>query len=109
MSSYNLTDNVQDAFPFSIRGKKYEMRYPRTAELEEINQLNVRMDELSKNTSRTKKEEEEFKRISDQLVDAMYAFIKPVDHDTPIKDALMNENIKVLKNFNFMIKTELSV
>ena len=103
MSSYkDLSDNVDDSFSFSLRGKKYEMRYPKTGELEEIQELNTRYEAIDKTS-------EEAKEIESKLTDAIYKYISPVGHDTKIKAALRQENIKVLKNFNVMIKAELAV
>ena len=39
MSNYNLTDNVNESFEFSINGAKYTMRYPRMEELEKAQKL----------------------------------------------------------------------
>lgn len=103
MSSYkDLSDNVDDSFTFSLRGKNYEMRYPKTGELEEIQQLNNRYESIDKTS-------DEAKEIETELTDVLYKYITPVGHDTKIKDALRDENIKVLKNFNVMIKAELAV
>lgn len=103
MSSYkDLSDNVDDSFDFTLRGKKYTMRYPRTGELEEIQELSVKYETLVATSP-------EAKEIEKQLSDAIYKYITPVEHETNIKDALRDENIKVLKNFNVMIKTELAV
>jgi len=107
MSSYkDLSDNVDDSFDFTLRGNKYVMRYPKTGELEDIRVLNERLEGLDRTTDEGKAETKE---ISDKLSDAMYEYITPVDHELSIKDALNKENIKVLKNFNTMIKTELAV
>jgi len=102
MSSYNLTDNVNDSFVFSLRGNKFEMRYPKTSELEEIQQITNELQEKEG-------DKEAEKALNEKLIDSLYSFISPVDHDVQIKEALSNENIKVLQNFNTMIKSELSV
>lgn len=98
----DLSDNVDDSFNFSLRGKKYTMVYPKTGELEEIQKLNEQYESLDPKSK-------EAKDIEEQLTDAIYKYISPVEHDTNIKDALRKENIRVLKNFNTMIKTELAV
>lgn len=103
MSTYrDLTDNVDESFPFMLRGKKFEMRYPTTRELEEIQALNDRYEEMDPSTP-------EAKELAKELAGAMYKFIHPVDHDVDIKEALKDENTQVLRKFHFMIKTELAV
>lgn len=102
MSSYNLSDNVNDNFSFSLRGNKYVMRYPKTGELEEIQSLTARLEQVEP-------ESEEAQEINKKLGDSIYQFISPDGHDIQIKDALKEENVKVLQNFNLMIKTEMSV
>ena len=103
MSTYrDLTDNVDENFPFMLRGKKYEMRYPKTRELEAIQEINDRYEEMDPSTP-------EAKELAKTLSGAMYEFIDPVDHDLDIKEALKDENTQVLRKFHFMIKTELAV
>jgi hypothetical protein len=104
MSTYNLSDNVNDSFEFDLRGKKYEMRYPTTGEIEDIQTLNV---ELEKATEA--KDEARVKQANEKLEGALYGFIKPTGHETNIKEALKAENVMVLRNFNSMIRKELSL
>lgn len=101
MSSYNLSDNVNDSFEFTIRGKKYTMRYPRMGELEDIQALTEEADVNASNPERTRE-------LNEKMLNSLYSFITPIDHEVSIKDTLKGENIKVLQNFNLMIKTELS-
>jgi hypothetical protein len=102
MSSYtDLSDNVNNDFSFVLRGKKYTMKYPTTAELEDIQTLNTEYEAIDKSS-------EEGKAMAETLSDAMYNFISGVDHDLNIKEELKKENIKVLQKFNHMIKTELA-
>lgn len=104
MSSYkDLSDNVDDNFDFALRGKKYVMKYPKTGELEDIQKLNQEYEKIED------KESLKAKDLEDQLSNAIYEYITPVDHDVQIKDALREENVKVLKKFNVMIREELAV
>jgi hypothetical protein len=104
MGNYNLSDNVNDDFSFDIRGKKYIMRYPRTEELDAVQELN---NELQ--TAQEEKRDDDVKAISSKLEDYIYDFITPEGHETPVKEVLAKENIKVLRNFKRMINTELSL
>ena len=99
---YNLTDNVNDGFNFDIRGKVFFMKYPTTEEIEELNQ----MTEESKSSA---KDGEVSLEENQKVQEYMYSFITPVDHDTPIRDAMKTENLKVLQRFNAMVKAEFSV
>ncbi len=99
---YNLTDNVNDGFKFDVRGKVFFMKYPTTEEIEELN----RMTEESKSSGTTSEVSLE---DNQKVQEYMYSFISPVDHDTPIRDAMKTENLKVLQRFNAMVKAEFSV
>lgn len=99
---YNLTDNVNDGFKFDIRGKVFFMKYPTTEEIEELQ----RMAEESKEASN---KGEGAVEKSDAVQEYMYQFISPVEHETPIREALRTENLKVLQRFNAMIKAEFSL
>ena len=104
MSNYNLTDNVNDSFEFELRGKKFTMKYPTTDELEKVQKLNAELVEADE-----AKDKARVDRANEQLEAQLYGFISPVDHQISIKEALKAENIKVLKNFNTMIRTEISL
>jgi hypothetical protein len=104
MSNYNLTDNVNDSFEFELRGKKFQMKYPTTDELEKVQKLNQELVEADE-----AKDKARVDRANEQLEGTLYGFISPVGHDVTIKEALKAENIKVLKNFNTMIRTEISL
>ena len=99
---YNLTDNVNDGFNFDVRGKVFFMKYPTTEEIEELN----RMTEESKSSA---KDGEVSLEENQKVQEYMYSFITPVDHDTPNRDAMKTENLKVLQRFNAMVKAEFSV
>jgi len=104
MSNYNVSDDVQDTFTFEMRGKKYEMRYPRTSEVEEVQTISLELDKAQES-----KDEKAVKKANDKLEGYLYGFISPVGHELDIKEALKDENIRVMKNFNTMVKTELSI
>lgn len=104
MSNYNLSDNVQDEFNFELRDKKYSMRYPLTEEIEKVQEY---MDKLT--VAREQENNEEVEVINSKVESYLYSFISPVGHEMPIKDALAKENIRVMRNFNKMIKTELAI
>ena len=99
---YNLTDNVNEGFNFDVRGKVFFMKYPTTEEIEELN----RMTEESRSSA---KDGEVSLEENQKVQEYMYSFITPVDHDTPIRDAMKTENLKVLQRFNAMVKAEFSV
>lgn len=102
MSNYNLTDNVNESFEFSINGAKYTMRYPRMEELEKAQKLTEEREKTESETVKTK--------LGKDLEEFMYQFISPVDSQSePIGDALNKQNVKVLQNFNVMIKTEFGI
>ena len=102
--SYNLTDNVKDTFPLELRGLRYEMRYPTTGELEDIEEIGARYQSL-----REEGNAEGAKAANTELEDYLYSLITPVEHQGSFKDAIKKENVLVFRNFNTMIKKELSV
>lgn len=104
MSNYNLSDNVNDTFEFNIRGKKFTMRYPRTEEIDTVQELNTKLEE-----AQAEKRVDDVKAVSKELEQFLYNFITPVEHQETIQDVLAKENIKVMNNFNKMIKAELSL
>ena len=104
--TYNITDNVNDDFQFIVRDKKYSMRYPRTEEIEQLQELT---NELKDAEPLQKSDPEAYKEKVRGVEDYMYEFISPIEHETPIREALEKENVVVMRNFNTMIKTELSL
>ena len=105
-AKYTLTENTTDGNIFDLRGKLYFLRYPVVSEVEKIQDLSAAIDDAEK---LRKDNPEEYKRLSKDLEDFLYSLISPVDHDEDLQEALQKENIKVYRNFNNMIKTELSL
>lgn len=103
---YILAENVDDGVGFDLRGKKYFLRYPVVSEIKEIQNITDRIDEAEKSR---KENPEVYEARSDELEDFLYGLISPVDHDEDIKEAIARENVRVYRNFNTMIKTELSL
>lgn len=86
--SYDLTKDIQEYFEFNINEHKYKMRYPTTEEALEGDKL---MDDPKK------------------AGDWVHKFIEPVTENAPpITDLLNKSNVRVLRNFTEMIKTEFS-
>lgn len=104
MSNYNLSDNVQDSFEFNIRGLDFVMRYPRTDEIDIVQELNVQLEEAQEN-----KDKDAIKQCNEELETFLYSFISPKGHEQSITDVLDKENIKVMKNFQKMIRIEISL
>ena len=104
MAHYGITDGVEDNFPFDIRGKEYAMRYPLT---EEVEVIQTKTAELQK--AQDAENSELVTKLSKEVEEYLYSFITPVGHDTPVKEALSKENIRAMRNFNTMIRTELAI
>lgn len=105
-NKYTLTENVTDGVVFDLRGHQYFLRYPIVSEVDTIQDLSEGLDEAEK----LKKEDPEaYKQRSDDLENFLYSLISPIEHELNIKDELQKENVKVYRNFNTMIKTELSL
>lgn len=105
-NKYTLTENTSDGVTFDLRGKQYFLRYPIVSEVEKIQELSSGIEDAER---LQKEDPQAYKEKSGELEDYLYSLISPIDHDTSIKDALQSENIKVYRNFNTMIKTELSL
>jgi len=99
--SYDLSDNVNEDFSFSIGGIEYRMKYPLVEEIEEMERLSKAPDN----------ETEEQKKAREQKgTEYLYSFISPKDPTSPsIEEKLKTQNIKVLQNFNQMIRTEFGI
>jgi hypothetical protein len=83
--THNLDQDQKESFDFELGGMVYTMRYPTTDEITEI--LKEKDDKVQ--------------------MDKMYAFITPVTPDAPdIKTSLGSKSIKVMQNFNKMVKEE---
>lgn len=104
MSDYNISDNVQDTFNFESHGLKYVMRYPMTSEIEEMQEMSRQIVEADKD-----EREDDVKSLSKKMEDYTYSFIEPDGHETPIREALKKENVRVMRNFSRMLKAELSI
>jgi len=92
MSTYNLNDNVKDNFEFNLGGFLYQMRYPTVEETEGI-------QDAFKKAEKADNPEEVLKIV--------YGFISSTDEKAPdFAETLKKQNIKVMQNFNTMIKTE---
>lgn len=104
--TYNLTENVADGKKFDLRGRVYFLRYPLVSEVETIQDLSQGLDDAE---SLRKEDPEAYKAKAAELEDFLYGLIEPIDHEVNIRDALQKENVKVYRNFNTMIKTELSL
>lgn len=103
---YNLTENTTDGKYFDLRGNVYFLRYPIVSEVETIQDL---ADGLDAAEDLRKTDPEAYKKKSTELEDFLYSLITPIDHELDIKAELQKETIKVYRNFNTMIKTELSL
>lgn len=105
-NKYTLTENTTDGVMFDLRGNQYFLRYPVVSEVETIQDLSEGIED----SAQLKKDNpDEYKRRNDELEDFLFGLITPVDHELNIKDELQKENVKVYRNFNTMIKTELSL
>lgn len=92
MSQYNLNDNVQDSFEFILGGFTYQMRYPTVEETESMQEAIQKAESGNKNK---------------EILDAMCGYISSTDSGAPdIAEALKRQNIRVIRNFTEMIKSE---
>lgn len=101
MSSYNLTDNVNETFEFTISGVVYKMRYPLVSELETLKDLVDKNEKLEKEAKEANQPWE-----NNEVRDYMYSFISPKETGEPIGEFLEKQNIRVMINFNNMVKSE---
>lgn len=102
---FNLNDDVRDAFPFTVNGLDYDLKYPTLKELEPYTDLSQQRENLSKKTDDASVKK--LNEIDKKLTDMLYSFVKPVGHKTPIKDTLENSNIRIIRAFNKMVSDKL--
>jgi hypothetical protein len=103
---YILAENTYDGVNFDLRGLKYFLRYPVVSEVETIQELSEGIDDAEE---LRKTDPEAYKAKSHDLENFLYGLITPVGHDMPIKEALQDVNVRIYRNFNTMVKTELSL
>lgn len=99
----NLNDNISDVFQFTINGLDYDLHYPTLKELEPINNLNQERQKLQ-----AKGDSKKLSAIDKQLTEIFYSFVKPVGHDTPIRETLENSNVRIIQAFNKMVQEQLA-
>lgn len=105
MAQYNLTDNAQESFTFSLGDLEFAFRYPNTAELRELSELNTQLQKLIDD----KAGEEAIKAKSDESEEKMNLLVTPVGHDNKISDVLETQQINVIRNFRQMVAKEISL
>lgn len=99
------TDNTNDVFEFTIKGKDYNFVYPTMKEIEPFSDLVKEIqDEQAKDTP----DADHIKELEKRSDEAIYGFIKPIGHETPIKETLDNCSIKLRNEFNKKIISLLS-
>ena len=99
MSKYDLTNNLEASFIFSIDGKEFEFRKPTVREMRAV----------SKEFSSIDKETDDDKKIakSEEAMKVLYDFVKPIGHTENIVDIMENQPMSVQVAFNEMVRKEL--
>ena len=106
MAQYNLTDNVKDSFTFTLGDLEYSFRYPTTAELREIGELNQQLQKLSE---AEEPDQDAIKAKSEESEAKMNTLVTPVGHDNQISEVLETQPINVVRNFRNMMAKEISL
>lgn len=108
-SRQNLNDNISDRYEFSVGGLDYDLIYPTLTEIREIQELVKESQKLDKDESLDEKEKEKaLDTIQKKTEKAMYSFIKPVGHNTPIEETLEKQPLPVVNAFNNMLAKRFS-
>lgn len=82
---HNLDQDDQEFFEFVVDGKRYQMRYPTTEEIEQSQKI----------------------ESNEKKTEWLYGFITSLDKDAPaIAQVLKKKNVKFLQRFNQMVITE---
>lgn len=105
MAQYNLTDNLKDSFTFQIGDLEYSFRYPTTAEMRELSNMNNELTKLVEDKASDKKIEEQTKATEAK----MNELVVPVGHDNQISEVLENQPINVVRNFRQMMAKEINL
>jgi len=100
----NLNDNVEASYPFTIGGVDFDLKYPTLEELEPIQAINAEREKAL-----AEKDAEKVAELDDKLENTFYGFIQPVDGVSDIRDILKKQSFQVVKAFNKMVTTQLSV
>lgn len=104
---FNFNDQVADAFPFSVGGRDYDMRYPTQDEMKPFSKMLVEFNEMSQQLKIGQGDEKAYLKLNDKMEDFIYGLIVPVGHETPIKETLKEVNVVVLRRLNSRLVEEL--
>lgn len=105
MAQYNLTDNTADAFTFKIGELEYSFRYPTTAEMRQLSEMNTDLQKLVDE----KADEKAIKKQSDLSEAKMNELVTPVGHDNTISAVLESQPLPVVRNFRHMMAKEINL
>jgi len=105
MAQYNLTDNTAEAFTFRIGELEYSFRYPTTAEMRELSEMNIELQKLVDE----KADEKEIKKQSDISEAKMNQLVTPVGHENTISALLESQPLPVVRNFRKMMAKEINL
>lgn len=120
MSTYKLSQGIDEGFEFSItdptdkKELRYNVRYPSASDFEPTKDIDEEIDRLKEkiNSEDTLLEEKKSCQTKiDELEQSkskiFYNLVTPIDHDVEIEALLNRVNVRVVRNFNEMIKKEL--
>lgn len=111
MTDYKLTKNVAEFFEFEIGEYKYKMRYPNGKERMKMADIATQIQSLAgKSLDSGGANSDDVQKKADEMNDLINSFITSDDKDAPSIDKLLEEQTTpVLRNFQNMIQTELSL
>lgn len=99
MAKYDLTGSLETEFTFAIGDKEFEFQKPTVRQMREIAKKFASIE--------SEKDLEKQTKMSEEALDELYKFVKPIDHDANLKDLLEDQPVDVQSAFNEMIKKEL--
>lgn len=120
MATYDLSKGIDEGFEFTIndpkdnQSLKYKVRYPSAADFEptkdvdkEIEKLREEMEDEATLLAQKKVCQEKIDELEQSKAKVFYKLVTPIDHEVEIEELLNRVNVRVVRNFNEMIKNEL--
>lgn len=116
--SYDLSSGLNESFDFKVnlKGKehKYVVRYPSQKDITPIQRAYIRLEQIDKELSKLKEEDEEAKKkltdeaekLGAEISDAFSKLFESQEDSMPIADLLENLPSNVKKKFDEMIQKE---
>lgn len=98
MAKYDLTGSLDPTFSFSISGREFEFRKPTVREMRNISKVFSAVEAEADPDAQVEANERAMKEL--------YAFVRPLGHDSDIAEMMETQPVDVQIAFNEMLSKE---